>query len=67
LMPIIKFIHCADLHLDSPFQGLTTKEPSLADRFKHATNEAFVKIIDLCLAEKVNFLTIGGDTFDGAD
>ena len=66
-MPIIKFIHCADLHLDSPFQGLTTKEPSLADRFKHATNEAFVKIIDLCLAEKVDFLTIGGDTFDGAD
>ncbi len=66
-MTKIKFIHCADLHLDSPFQGLTTKEPSLADRFKHSTNEAFVKIIDLCLAEKVDFLTIGGDTFDGAD
>ena len=63
----IQFIHCADLHLDSPFQGLTTKEPSLADRFKHATNDAFVKIIDLCLSEKVNFLTIGGDTFDGVD
>ncbi|MBT3881120.1 MAG: DNA repair exonuclease [Candidatus Scalindua sp.] len=63
----IKFIHCADLHLDSPFQGLTTKEPSLADRFKHATNDTFVKIMDLCLAEKVDFLTIGGDTFDGAD
>lgn len=63
----IKFIHCADLHLDSPFQGLTTKEPSLADRFKHATNEAFVKIIGICLAEKIDFLTIGGDTFDGAD
>ncbi len=62
-----KFIHCADLHLDSPFQGLTTKEPSLADRFKHATNEAFVKIIDLCLSEKVDFFTIGGDTFDGVD
>ena len=67
LPPRIKFIHCADLHLDSPFQGLTTKEPSLADRFKHATNEAFIKIIDLCLEEKVDFLTIGGDTFDGAD
>jgi len=40
---------------------------SLADRFKHSTNETFVKIIDLCLAEKVDFLTIGGDTFDGAD
>jgi DNA repair exonuclease SbcCD nuclease subunit len=39
----------------------------LADRFKHSTNETFVKIIDLCLAEKVDFLTIGGDTFDGAD
>ncbi|MDR4498093.1 MAG: hypothetical protein MRK02_09275 [Candidatus Scalindua sp.] len=51
----IKFIHCADLHLDSPFQGLAVKEPSLADRFKYATNEVFVKIIDLCLAEKVDF------------
>jgi DNA repair protein SbcD/Mre11 len=67
LSTAIKFIHCADLHLDSPFQGLTTKEPSLADRFKHATNEAFVKIIDICLCEKVDFLTIGGDTFDGVD
>ncbi|MCP4270127.1 MAG: DNA repair exonuclease, partial [Candidatus Brocadiaceae bacterium] len=62
-----KFIHCADLHLDSPFQGLTTKEPSLANRFKHVTNDSFVKIIDLCLSEKVDFLTIGGDTFDGSD
>lgn len=62
-----KFIHCADLHLDSPFQGLAIKEPSLADKFKHATNGSFVKIIDLCLAEGVDFLTIGGDTFDGAD
>ncbi len=51
----IKFIHCADLHLDSPFQGLAVKEPSLADRFKYSTNEVFVKIIDLCLAEKVDF------------
>ncbi len=63
----IKFVHCADLHLDSPFQGLTTKEPSLAGRFKHATNDSFVKIIELCLSEKVDFLTIGGDTFDGVD
>jgi len=62
-----KFIHCADLHLDSPFQGLTTKESSLADRFKQATNNVFVKIIDLCLKENVDFLTIGGDTFDGED
>ena len=63
----IKFIHCADLHLDSPFQGLASREPSLADRFKHSTNDAFVKIIDICLSENVDFLTIGGDTFDGVD
>ncbi|MCP5007624.1 MAG: DNA repair exonuclease [Planctomycetes bacterium] len=63
----IKFIHCADLHLDSPFQGLMIKEPALAERFKASTNEAFVKIIDLCLEESVDFLTIGGDTFDGVD
>ncbi|GJQ60523.1 MAG: exonuclease SbcCD subunit D [Candidatus Scalindua sp.] len=61
------FIHCADLHLDSPFQGLAIKEPALAERFKDSTNEAFVQIIDLCLAESVDFLTIGGDTFDGVD
>lgn len=63
----IKFIHCADLHLDSPFQGLAIKDPALAERFKDSTNEAFVQIIDLCLAESVDFLTIGGDTFDGVD
>ncbi len=61
------FIHCADLHLDSPFQGLSIKEAALAERFKDSTNEAFVQIIELCLAESVDFLTIGGDTFDGVD
>ena len=43
------------------------KAPSLADRFRHSTNDAFIKIVDLCLSEHVDFLTIGGDTFDGVD
>ncbi|MFO8129689.1 MAG: metallophosphoesterase [Bacteroidales bacterium] len=64
-MTKIKFVHTADLHLDTPFKGLSDWNGDLASRLRDATFHGFKKIIDLCLQEKVDFLIISGDVFDG--
>ncbi len=63
-MTKVKFIHTADLHLDTPFKGLSHWNSDLASKLKDATFKSFKKIVDLCLQEKVDFLVISGDIFD---
>lgn len=66
-MASIRFVHAADLHLDSPFSGLQSVDPEIGAVLREATFAAFEKIIDLCLAEKVDALLVAGDVYDGAD
>ena len=66
-MSIIRFVHAADLHLDSPFKGLSDVQPEIAARLKNATFDAYQNIIDLCISERVDALLVAGDVFDGAD
>ncbi|HJO81389.1 MAG: DNA repair exonuclease [SAR202 cluster bacterium] len=66
-MSLIRFVHTADLHLDSPFQGIAASVPSIAIRLRNATFDAYEKIIDLCIEENVDALLVAGDVFDGRD
>ena len=61
---MIKFIHTGDLHLDTPFKGLSSVNRELAGRLKDATFRSFQRIIDICIEESVDFLLITGDIFD---
>lgn len=63
-MQKVKFVHCSDLHLDTPFKGLTRRDPVHAERQKRATSASFSRIIDLCINEQVDFLVIAGDVYD---
>ncbi len=63
-MPKIKFIHTADLHIDTPFKGLSNLNEELAKRLKDATFNTFRSIVELCIQENVDFLLIAGDIFD---
>jgi len=63
-MTKLRFIHTADLHLDTPFKGLSSWNRDLAGKLKDATFKSFGKIIDLCLKENVDFLVISGDVFE---
>jgi len=63
-MPKVRFIHTADLHLDTPFKGLTRWNSDLSKKLKDATFRSFKNIIDLCSDKKVDFLIISGDIFD---
>lgn len=67
-MSLLRFVHAADLHLDSPFSGLKANAPSnVAEALQKATFEAYENIIDLCIAEQVDALLVAGDIFDSAD
>ncbi len=64
----IRFVHAADLHLDSPFTGLKAAAPeNVANRLYHATSDAYENIINLCISEQVDALLVAGDVYDGAD
>lgn len=60
-----RFVHAADIHLDSPLRSLALRDPSLADLIGNATRRAFVRIVDLCLDEQVDALLLAGDLYDG--
>ncbi|ATB43385.1 DNA double-strand break repair protein Mre11 [Cystobacter fuscus] len=61
-----KFVHAADLHLDTPFRGVPV-DSGLLGAFQQATFRAFSRIVDLCLRERVAFLLLAGDLFDMKD
>lgn len=60
-----RFVHAADLHLDSPLRSLALRDPALADLVGNATRRAFVAIVRLCLDERVDALLLSGDLYDG--
>ncbi|OCW57812.1 metallophosphoesterase family protein [Hoeflea olei] len=64
-MAAFRFIHTADIHLDSPLRSLALRNPDLAELVGAATRQAFSAIIDLCIDEAVDALLIAGDLYDG--
>ena len=60
----MKFIHCADIHLDTPLQGLAEYPGAPLAEIRNATRRAFEKVLDAALSEKVDFLIIAGDLYD---
>lgn len=62
----MKFIHCADLHIDSPLKGLESYEGAPVERIRLATREAWDNLTTFALDREVDFLLIAGDVFDGS-
>ncbi|KQT87156.1 DNA repair exonuclease [Aurantimonas sp. Leaf443] len=60
-----RFVHTADLHLDSPLRSLSLRNPDLAALIGDASRAALTAIVDLCLAERVDALLLAGDLYDG--
>lgn len=62
----MRFVHAADVHLDSPMKGLSAYPGAPVDAVRGATRLALESLVDFCLAERVDLLVIAGDVFDGA-
>ena len=62
----VKFVHAADLHIDSPLRGLDRYEGAPAPRLRAATRRALENLVALCIDEQAAFLLLAGDVFDGS-
>jgi len=62
---ILKFIHAADIHLDSALHGLERYDGAPVSEIHSATRRAFDNLIDLAIDEEVNFVLLAGNIYDG--
>ncbi len=62
---MFRFLHTADIHLDSPLVGLEAHEDAPVEEIRGATRRAFDNLIDLAIEEEVAFVLIAGDLYDG--
>lgn len=61
----MRFIHAADLHIDSSLSGLRPRQSAPPHDFHLATRTAVRNLVDHAVSEGVDFLVIAGDVFDG--
>ncbi len=62
---MFKFIHAADIHLDSPLRGLSRYESAPVNAIRDACRRAFKNLVDLAIEKKVAFVLLAGDLYDG--
>jgi len=62
---MFKFIHAADIHLDSPLRGLSRYESAPVESIRNACRRALEHLVDLAIEEKVAFVLLAGDLYDG--
>jgi len=62
---VFRFLHAADLHLDSPMLGLEQYPGCPADEIRGASRRALERLVALAIASEVAFVVIAGDLYDG--
>jgi len=62
---MLRFIHAADIHLDSPLLNLEQYEGAPVDVLRTASRQALERLVDLAIQEGVAFVLIAGDVWDG--
>lgn len=61
----MKFVHCADVHLDSPLRGLSAYEGAPSERIRGASRRALERVVKLAIDEQAELVIFAGDLFDG--
>ena len=62
---MLKFLHAADVHLDSPLRGLERYEGAPVEEIRAASRRAFENLVALAVEEEVAFVLLAGDLYDG--
>jgi exonuclease SbcD len=62
---MFQFLHAADIHLDSPLQGLEHYEGAPVERVRNATRQALKNLVQAAIDREVAFVLIAGDLYDG--
>lgn len=64
-MASFRFLHAADVHLDSPLRGLARYDEAPVDRLRAATRHAFERLVTLAIEQEVELVVLAGDLYDG--
>ncbi|NCD26209.1 MAG: DNA repair exonuclease [Deltaproteobacteria bacterium] len=62
---MFRFLHAADIHLDSPLRGLEAYPDAPVEQIRGAARRAFDNLIRLAVEEEVAFVLLAGDLYDG--
>ena len=62
---MFRFLHAADVHLDSPLVGLARYESAPVEVVRGATRRAFENLVGVAIDEEVAFVLLAGDLYDG--
>ena len=65
-MNSLRYIHAADLHLDTPFLGLSRTDAgeALQAQLRDATFTALQRLFDQCERLRPDFLVLAGDIYN---
>jgi DNA repair protein SbcD/Mre11 len=66
-MRAFRFLHAADLHLDSPFKGLSALPEPIRGTIRESTFESLRNLVQIAIDQKVDFVVMAGDIYYGAD
>jgi exonuclease SbcD len=67
LMSAFTFVHAADLHLDTPFEGLGRVAPDVAEVLRDSSLAAWDALVGICLERDARLLLLAGDIYDGEE
>jgi DNA repair exonuclease SbcCD nuclease subunit len=62
---MLKFLHTADLHLDSPLRGLERYDGAPVEEIRNASRRALDNLVQLALDQSAAFVVVAGDLYDG--
>lgn len=62
---MFRYLHASDIHLDSPLRNLECYEGAPIERIRGATRRALENLVQLAISERVAFVLISGDLYDG--
>ena len=57
----LKFLHCSDIHLDSPFFDVT---PEKSEERRRELRSTFMRLMEFVRDKGVDYVLISGDLFD---
>jgi exonuclease SbcD len=66
-METFRFLHAADLHLDTPFEGISACRPEVGEALRDASLDAFDRLVAAAIERRVAFVVLSGDVYDGPE
>jgi DNA repair exonuclease SbcCD nuclease subunit len=63
---VVKILHAADLHIDSPLRGLAQYEGAPWEQLRQAPRDALRNLVNEAIDEGVDLALFAGDIYDGS-